>query len=87
MNVTLHHHHSRAWTIEPVTPPEPVFVAEQRGRGPTPHTGLATLTHWLTPVMGGERLAGLRLPSGACIEAAAHTICPATNVVRLRRPA
>jgi hypothetical protein len=38
-------------------------------------------------VMGGERLAGLRLPDGRVLEVAEHAIHPATNVTRLRRPA
>lgn len=87
MSVTLHAHHGRAWTLQAVTPPQPVFAAEQRPHASVPNTGPALLTHWLTPVLGGERLAGLRLPDGRLVEITERAIHPATNVTRLRRPA
>lgn len=67
--------------------PEPVFIAEQPRIGSacgTPHSGHATLLAWLEPMMGGERLARVRMRGGGLVEVRASAICPAAGLATRR---
>ncbi len=66
---------------------DPVFVAEQPRSSDaraTPHSGHALLVAVLEPVLGGEPMAQVRLPSGGLIQVAAARICAADNLAARR---